>query len=174
MKTESKMDILLHDWENASYIGDMGYQAGFLRQCAQQLRQAIEADMQQSMVDADLQWIGNIVRAYAQASDSPHEALAAMQRLKLRVLGNQHLGATMLNSKDDLDLLQSIIKGWPDSLAKYQAGVAIERLMGNFKLLSTPMDDWQIEQATGAKRGTPIFLVAKGFAEAIEQHHGIK
>lgn len=36
-----------------------------------------------------------------------------------------------------------------------------------------PLTDEQIEQATGAKRGEPLFLVAKGFTVAIEAAHGI-
>lgn len=36
-----------------------------------------------------------------------------------------------------------------------------------------PLTDEQIEQATGTKRGEPLFLVAKGFTVAIEAAHGI-
>jgi len=80
----------------------------------------------------------------------------------------------MSQIKEDLDLIRSVVRGWPQSMAKQEALNAVERLTGNLELLITPMDDWQIEKATGAKQGTPIFIVAKGFTEAIEQHHGIK
>ena len=36
-----------------------------------------------------------------------------------------------------------------------------------------PLNDPEIESATGAKQGTPLFLAAKGFAIAIERAHGI-
>lgn len=36
-----------------------------------------------------------------------------------------------------------------------------------------PLTDAEIESATGAKQGTPLFLAAKGFAIAIERAHGI-
>lgn len=36
-----------------------------------------------------------------------------------------------------------------------------------------PLNDEAIEQATGAKRGTPTFLVAQAFCRAIEAAHGI-
>lgn len=36
-----------------------------------------------------------------------------------------------------------------------------------------PLTDSEIESATGAKQGTPLFLAAKGFAIAIERAHGI-
>lgn len=36
-----------------------------------------------------------------------------------------------------------------------------------------PLTDEQIESATGAKRGTPMWLVAVAFARAIEAAHGI-
>lgn len=36
-----------------------------------------------------------------------------------------------------------------------------------------PLTDSEIESATGAKQGTPLFLAAKGFAIAIERVHGI-
>lgn len=37
-----------------------------------------------------------------------------------------------------------------------------------------PLTDAEIESATGAKQGTPLFLAAKGFTIAIERAHGIK
>ena len=37
-----------------------------------------------------------------------------------------------------------------------------------------PLTDLEIESATGAKIGTPLFLVAKGFVLATESAHGIK
>ncbi|GER21304.1 hypothetical protein [Variovorax boronicumulans] len=36
-----------------------------------------------------------------------------------------------------------------------------------------PLTDEQIESATGAKRGTPMWLVAVAFTRAIESAHGI-
>lgn len=36
-----------------------------------------------------------------------------------------------------------------------------------------PLTDAQIEQATGAKIGRPLFLAAKGFVLATERAHGI-
>ena len=37
-----------------------------------------------------------------------------------------------------------------------------------------PLTDLEIESATGAKIGTPLFLVAKGIVQATESAHGIK
>lgn len=37
-----------------------------------------------------------------------------------------------------------------------------------------PLTDAEIESATGAKQGTPLFLAAKGFTIAIERAHGIE
>lgn len=39
---------------------------------------------------------------------------------------------------------------------------------------AVPLTDEQIEAATGAKIGTPLFLAAKGFVLAAEAAHGIK
>lgn len=39
---------------------------------------------------------------------------------------------------------------------------------------AAPLTDEQIEAATGAKIGTPLFLAAKGFVLATEAAHGIK
>lgn len=36
-----------------------------------------------------------------------------------------------------------------------------------------PLSDEAIEQATGAKRGTPTFLVVQAFCRAVEAAHGI-
>lgn len=36
-----------------------------------------------------------------------------------------------------------------------------------------PLTDAEIESATGAKQGTPLFLAAKGFTIAVERAHGI-
>lgn len=36
-----------------------------------------------------------------------------------------------------------------------------------------PLTDSEIEDATGAKQGTPLFLAAKGFTIAVERAHGI-
>ena len=40
--------------------------------------------------------------------------------------------------------------------------------------VAVPLTDGQIEAATGAKIGTPLFLAAKGFVLATEAAHGIK
>lgn len=46
-------------------------------------------------------------------------------------------------------------------------------VLAESEVRSKPLTDEQIEQATGAKRGHPLFLAAKGFTIAVEAAHGI-
>ena len=41
------------------------------------------------------------------------------------------------------------------------------------ELVREPLSDEEIEEATGVKRGTPMFLVATGFVRATERAHNI-
>ncbi|MDH1765115.1 hypothetical protein N5D37_05255 [Comamonas aquatica] len=49
----------------------------------------------------------------------------------------------------------------------------VRDLLAAAKVERDPLTDSEIESATGAKQGTPLFLAAKGFAIAIERAHGI-
>jgi hypothetical protein len=49
----------------------------------------------------------------------------------------------------------------------------VRELLAAAKVERDPLTDSEIESATGAKQGTPLFLAAKGFAIAIERAHGI-
>lgn len=62
--------------------------------------------------------------------------------------------------------------GWTDCAEADEGAVALYERPTQPAVVE-PLTDEQIEQATGAKRGAPLFLVAVGFARAIEAAHGI-
>lgn len=66
---------------------------------------------------------------------------------------------------------------WGTTEQHIAARAAIEsklrELVENKFSVREPLSDEEIEKATGAKLGTPMFLVATGFVRATERAHGI-
>lgn len=75
---------------------------------------------------------------------------------------------------DDLELIRSVLRGYPQSIARNDALSALHRVTQKTGVFAEPLNDEQIEAATGAKQGTSMFLLAKAFTQTVEKAHGIK
>ena len=62
---------------------------------------------------------------------------------------------------------------WQDKQRVWSAMLATAPKTPKAATVRNPLTDAEIESATGAKQGTPLFLAAKGFTIAIERAHGI-
>lgn len=83
----------------------------------------------------------------------PQESAAELRRLHARVLELEAERTARMTQNDRM----------AERIAALEAAHAQR----------APLTDSEIESATGAKQGTPLFLAAKGFAIAIERAHGI-